>query len=78
MLDGDNVRHGLNQELGSRRKTARKTSVALPKSKLFNDAGMMVITASLSRPIGTTGRWRATSSAGSFVEVHLATCIALL
>tara|TARA_S200000501_G_scaffold378801_1_gene443795 strand:- start:4292 stop:4903 length:612 start_codon:yes stop_codon:yes gene_type:complete len=49
LLDGDNVRHGLNKDLGfdeiSRVENIRRIGEV---SKLFNDAGLIVLTAFIS------------------------------
>jgi bifunctional enzyme CysN/CysC len=49
VLDGDNVRHGLNRDLGfsadDRQENIRRISEV---AKLFNDAGLIVITAFIS------------------------------
>ena len=48
-LDGDNVRHGLNRDLGfsarERRENVRRVAEV---AKLFNDAGMIVVVALIS------------------------------
>lgn len=49
VLDGDNLRHGLNQDLGFNNE-ARSEAVrrAAEVAKLFNDAGMVVIVSLIS------------------------------
>ena len=77
VLDGDNVRHGLNRDLGfsaeDRQENIRRISEV---AKLFNDAGMIVITAFISP-------YRADRDAAreivgdSFVEVFVDTPLAV-
>jgi bifunctional enzyme CysN/CysC len=78
VLDGDNVRHGLNANLGfspeDRAENIRRVGEV---AALFADAGLIVITAFIS-PY-RADRQRARSAAGeSFHEIHiradLATC----
>ena len=49
VLDGDNIRHGLNRDLGfspsDRKENIRRIAEV---AKLFNDAGLFVITAFIS------------------------------
>jgi len=72
VLDGDNVRHGLNKDLGfappDRDENIRRVGEA---AALMADAGLIVITAFIS-PY-RAGRQRARQAAGSspFVEVFL-------
>jgi len=74
LLDGDNVRHGLNQELGfspqDRKENIRRIAEV---AKLFNDAGMMVITAFISPYQHDRAMARDIIGKDHFVEVHLAT-----
>ena len=57
LLDGDNVRHGLNKDLGftdaDRIENIRRVGEV---AKLMTDAGLIVITA-LSRPSVRNGKW---------------------
>ena len=56
LLDGDNVRHGLNKDLGftdaDRIENIRRVGEV---AKLLTDAGLIVITAFLSRPFNPKG-----------------------
>lgn len=74
VLDGDNVRHGLNQDLGfsavDRAENIRRIAEV---AKLMNDAGLIVITAFIS-PFGTD-RTRAREIIGNahYCEIYLET-----
>ena len=76
VLDGDNVRHGLNSDLGfsaqDRKENIRRIAEV---AKLFNGAGMTVITAFIS-PY-KQDRAMACEIIGDdrFFEVHLATSL---
>ena len=74
VIDGYNVRHGLNQELGfspqDRKENIRRIAEV---AKLFNDAGMMVITAFISPYQHDRAMARDIIGKDHFVEVHLAT-----
>jgi len=48
-LDGDNVRHGLNRDLGFSRSERKENIRRIAEvAKLFNDAGLFVVTAFIS------------------------------
>ncbi len=50
VLDGDNIRMGLNKNLGFSPKIARKTFRRIGEvAKLFSDAGVITATAFISR-----------------------------
>jgi adenylylsulfate kinase len=74
ILDGDNIRYGLNRDLGfsaeDRVENIRRIGEV---AALFAKAGVIVITAFISPYVG--GRWRAREAAGEapFVEVFLDT-----
>ncbi len=78
-LDGDNVRHGLNRDLGfspeDRRENIRRIGEV---SKLFVDAGIVVLAAFISPYRHDRDRVRALLGPGEFVEIYvkcdLATC----
>ncbi len=78
VLDGDNVRHGLNGDLGfspqDRKENIRRIAEV---ARLFNDAGMMVITAFISPYQQDRAMARGIIGADQFVEVHLATSLAV-
>jgi len=73
VLDGDNIRHGLNANLGfsaeDRTENIRRIGEV---SKLFVDAGLIVIAAFISPYRADRDRVRSImDDAGSFVEVHV-------
>lgn len=74
VLDGDNVRHGLNRELGfspqDRHENIRRIAEV---ARLLNDAGMMVITAFISPYRQDRAMARDIVGREHFLEVHLAT-----
>lgn len=78
VLDGDNIRHGLNKNLGfsaeDRRENIRRIAEV---ARLFHDAGLMVLTAFISPYREDRAAARAIIGEG-FVEVYvkadLATC----
>jgi adenylylsulfate kinase len=71
-LDGDNVRHGLNSNLGfsheDRTENVRRISEV---AKLFNDAGVIVITAFISPYRVDRDAVRAKLPDGEFIEVFV-------
>ncbi len=76
LLDGDNVRHGLNKDLGftdqDRVENIRRIG---EMSKLFVDAGLIVLSAFIS-PFRVERRMvRDLVEAGEFIEVHMDTPI---
>ncbi|HYD96494.1 MAG TPA: adenylyl-sulfate kinase [Noviherbaspirillum sp.] len=74
VLDGDNVRHGLSRDLGfspeDRMENIRR---AAEVSKLFNDAGLLVVTAFISPYRCDRELARAVIGADRFIEIHLCT-----
>jgi adenylylsulfate kinase len=74
VLDGDNVRHGLNADLGfgdkDRVENIRRISEV---AKLMADAGVIVLTAFISPFRADRARARGIAAEGSFLEVHVAT-----
>jgi adenylylsulfate kinase len=72
VLDGDNVRHGLNKNLGfspaDRTENIRRVGEV---AKLFTDAGMVAITAFISPYRADRDQVRALMQPGDFVEVLL-------
>lgn len=74
LLDGDNVRHGLNKDLGftdaDRIENIRRIGEV---AKLMTDAGMIVLTAFISPFRAERDMVRALVSAGDFIEVHVDT-----
>ncbi|REL26152.1 adenylyl-sulfate kinase [Thalassotalea euphylliae] len=76
LLDGDNVRHGLNGDLGfsdtDRVENIRRISEV---SKLFIDAGLIVSTAFISPFKADRAQARELLAAGEFIEVFIDTPI---
>lgn len=78
LLDGDNVRHGLNGDLSfsdeDRIENIRRISEV---SKLFIDAGLIVSTAFISPFAGDRQMARDLLEKGEFIEVYIDTPIAI-
>jgi adenylyl-sulfate kinase len=76
LLDGDNVRHGLNKDLGfsddDRVENIRRIGET---AKLFVDAGLIVLTAFISPFRSDRQLVRDLVSEFEFIEVHIATPI---
>lgn len=74
VLDGDNVRFGLNSDLGfspeDRTENIRRIGEVC---RLFQDAGMVVLTAFISPYVADRAQVRALHPEGSFVEVFVDT-----
>jgi len=72
VLDGDNLRHGLNQDLGfspeDRRENIRRTGEV---ASLFADAGDVVICALISPYREDRDRARKAHASGSFIEIFV-------
>ncbi|MBC7794720.1 MAG: sulfate adenylyltransferase subunit CysN [Clostridia bacterium] len=77
LLDGDNVRHGLNKDLGftdvDRIENIRRVGEV---AKLMTDAGLIVITAFISPFRAERAMVRAMMTPGEFIEVHVDTPLA--
>lgn len=77
VLDGDNVRHGLSRDLGfsphERTENIRRIAEV---AKLFNDAGLVLITAFISPYRADRDMAREIVGAERFVETHLAADVA--
>ena len=74
VLDGDNVRHGLNADLGFGEKDRTENIRRIAEvAKLMADAGVVVLTAFISPFRADRARARSIAAAGSFLEVHVAT-----
>lgn len=71
VLDGDNVRHGLNADLGFS-KTDRDENIRRigEMVKLFVDAGIVTLTAFISPFRGERERVRKLFSKEDFIEIH--------
>ena len=74
LLDGDNVRHGLNQDLGfteaDRIENIRRVGEV---AKLMTDAGLIVLTAFISPFRAERELVRKMLPAGEFIEIHIDT-----
>ncbi len=74
LLDGDNVRHGLNKDLGfteaDRIENIRRVGEV---SKLMADAGLIVLTAFISPFRAEREMVRAMLPEGEFIEIHVDT-----
>jgi len=72
VLDGDNVRHGLNKNLGfspeDRKENIRRIGEV---AKLFNDAGLFTLTAFISPYREDRGSVRKLFTPGEFIEVFV-------
>lgn len=76
VLDGDNVRHGLNRDLGfspeDRSENIRRVAEV---AKLFNDAGVLVVTSFISPYREDRRMAREIIGSDRFIETHLCTDI---
>ena len=72
ILDGDNIRHGLNKDLGfspeDREENIRRIGEV---AKLFADAGMIVLTSFISPYRKDRDRARALLNPGDFIEIYV-------
>jgi bifunctional enzyme CysN/CysC len=77
LLDGDNVRHGLNKDLGftdaDRVENIRRVGEV---AKLMTDAGLIVLTAFISPFRAERQMVRQMMASGEFVEIHVDTPLA--
>ncbi|MFM2092669.1 MAG: adenylyl-sulfate kinase [Planctomycetota bacterium] len=72
LLDGDNLRHGLNRDLGfSDKDRAENIRRVGEVAALFADAGLIAISAFISPFACDRQTARDACAAGTFVEVHL-------
>lgn len=78
VLDGDNIRHGLSSDLGfspeGRKENIRRISEV---AKLFNDAGIVMITAFISPYRADRALANGILGPERFVEAHVAADIAV-
>ncbi len=76
VLDGDNIRHGLNRNLGfspeDRTENIRRIGEV---SKLMTDAGLIVLTSFISPYRADRDAVRALHAAGDFLEAHVAATV---
>lgn len=72
ILDGDNVRHGLNRDLGfspaDRTENIRRIGEV---AKLFTDAGVLVMTAFISPYRADRDQVRKINAQGDFIEIYV-------
>ena len=72
VLDGDNIRHGLNKNLGfspeDREENIRRIGEV---SKLFADAGVITMTAFISPYLADRDKARELVESGRFIEVYV-------
>ena len=77
LLDGDNLRHGINRDLGftdeARAENIRRVAEI---AKLFVEAGMIALVALISPFRSEREMARALLAAGEFIEIHVATPLA--
>jgi bifunctional enzyme CysN/CysC len=72
VLDGDNVRHGLNRDLGfSPQERSENIRRVAEVARLFNEAGVIVITAFISPYREDREQARKIIGADRFIEVYL-------
>jgi bifunctional enzyme CysN/CysC len=78
LLDGDNIRHGLNKDLGfteaDRVENIRRVSEV---ARLMVDAGLIVLTAFISPFRSERAMARGLLGQGEFVEIHIDTPLAV-
>jgi len=76
ILDGDNIRHGLNTNLGfspdDRTENIRRIGEV---AKLFTDAGVLVFTSFISPYRADRDKVREIMNDGDFIEVHVAASV---
>lgn len=78
LLDGDNVRHGLNKDLGFSDKDRIENIRRIGEvGKLFVDAGIISLSAFISPFRADRQMVRSLFEVGEFIEVHVATPIAV-
>ena len=76
-LDGDNVRHGLNKNLGfSAEDRAENIRRVGEVAKLFTDAGVIAITSFISPYKKDRDAVRASMKPGEFIEVYVSVSLA--
>jgi adenylylsulfate kinase len=77
VLDGDNVRHGLNRNLGFSTKDRSENIRRIAEvAKLMNDAGLIVITAFISPMIADRHMAKEIVGADQFKEIYISTPLA--
>ena len=72
ILDGDNIRHGLNKNLGFSPEDRTENNRSIGEvAKLFTDAGVVALTAFISPYRADRDQVRKIMGDGDFVEVHV-------
>ena len=78
LLDGDNIRMGLNKDLGFSKEDRNENIRRIGEvSKLFVDAGMIVLTAFISPFRRERDRVRELMEDGEFIEIFIDTPLAI-
>jgi len=78
VLDGDNIRHGLNRDLGfSPEQRSENIRRVAEVARLMNDAGLLVITAFISPYEADRNQASEIIGGERFLEVHVATPLAI-
>ena len=74
LLDGDNLRHGLNRDLGfTREERAENIRRVAEVARLFVDAGLIALVSLISPLRSEREMARGLVGAGEFIEIHVAT-----
>jgi bifunctional enzyme CysN/CysC len=77
LLDGDNLRHGINRDLGfSNAERAENVRRVAEIAALFVDAGLIALVALISPFRSEREQARQRLAAGEFIEIHVATPLA--
>jgi adenylylsulfate kinase len=77
LLDGDNVRHGLNRDLGFSPKDRSENNRRIGEvAKLFADAGVLCLCAFISPYREDRARLRANMGPGDFIEIYVRASLA--
>jgi bifunctional enzyme CysN/CysC len=77
LLDGDNVRMGLNQNLGFEEKDRIENIRRVAEvAKLMNDAGLIVLTSFISPYESDRARAREIIGSTNFIEIYVSTPLA--
>ena len=76
LLDGDNIRHGINKDLGySKNDRAENVRRIAEVSKLFLDAGLLILVASISPYEKDREKVKKIVKKGKFIEIFIDTPI---
>ncbi|MEY4580554.1 MAG: hypothetical protein RL701_5257 [Pseudomonadota bacterium] len=78
LLDGDNVRHGLNRDLGFAPEDRSENNRRIGEvAKLFTDASVLCLCAFISPYREDRARLRAAMPSGDFVEIYVRASLAV-